>query len=158
MKSELEHSKLQKQLFWKKQRCPDQEQRGGLLEGCYIVQENKQLTFLSGNLRFSPSHGAHRAYGNGWGTAMAQGEAIFLLLFIFCPVGRTRCEQQLKHSSVLQLLQHSKFDLSLRSWPLFLQVITDVVQHCLWLEGQGKQPQWAWVWSLKIQVCYTEPH
>lgn len=40
---------------------------------------------------------------------------IFLLLFIFCPVGRTRCEQQLKHSSVLQLLQHSKFDLSLRS-------------------------------------------
>lgn len=81
----------------------------------------------------------------------------FLLAFAFCPVGRTRCERWLKHSSVLQLLQHSEFDLSLCSWPLFLQAIIDVAQHLPWLEGQRRWPQRTWIWSLKT-VCYTEPH
>lgn len=81
----------------------------------------------------------------------------FLLVFAFCPVGRTRCERWLKNSSVLQLLQHSEFDLSLCSWLLFLQAIIDVAQHLPWLEGQRRWPQWTWIWSLKTQCATQSP-
>jgi len=33
-----------------------------------------------------------------------EARLFFLLVFVFCPVGRTRCELWLKHSPVLQLL------------------------------------------------------
>ena len=152
MKSELEHGKLQKQLFWRKQRCPEPEQMGDLPERCYTAQEKKKLIFLLGSLRFSPSHGAHSTYGNRWGTAMAWGEAFFS--FGFCLLS---CRQD-KVWAVVKALSCPTAVMTPQLWLKFaLLTLISPGHHryCATLEGQSRQLQQTRIWWLKPQ-CVTQ--
>lgn len=60
-----------------------------------------------------------------------------------------------EHSAVLQVLEHSKFDLSLCSWPSCLCAVVEIARHLPWLKGWRRWPQWITCWVKHSIPCRT---